>query len=224
MRENNKKDINKKDKQGKVWPVVLCLLLAGGLFMLLLNVETKQLAQYETGNVVVAIADVADGTEITKDNLTKLFVVEERPVTNIPEAAYLDLKDLIGQYAQSGINKGSMVTKSMLGELSADYTDAVLLGVNMEALEQSVAGTLRAGDKIDIYTVKTEEEDVVVVEKALDSITIDRSYTNSGVSIVKEDRTSIAQYITIPVHKDAVGAFYEALENRRIEIVKHPDK
>ena len=208
--------------QGKVWPIVLCLLLAGGVFFLLLNVETRQLAQYEKGNVVVAIADVAEAKEVTEDNIAELFALEERPLQDIPEAAYLEPEDLIGQFAQSGIDSGSIITKSMLGELRAEYGDAVLLGVNMEALAQSVAGTLRAGDKIDIYTVKVEEDDSVTVEKALGNVVIERSYTSAGAAILKEDDSSIAQYITIPVHKDAVGTFYQALEDRRIEIVKHP--
>lgn len=222
MKENKQKNGMKREGQSKVWPIILCLLLAGGLFVLLLNIEMKQLAQYEKGNVVVAIADVTESKEVTEENLSEYFSVEERPLEDIPEAAYLELEDLIGQYVQSGIDAGSMITKSMLGELRADHGDAVLLGVNMEALAQSVAGTLRAGDKIDIYTVKVEEDDNVTVEKALSNVIIERSYTSAGVAIVKDDNTSIAQYITIPVHKDAVGTFYQVLEDRRIEIVKHP--
>ena len=208
MKTNLKKS-RSKDVQGKVWLVVLCLLFAGGIFALLLSVEARQLAKYEKGSVVVAISDVADSKEITKENLTEYFALEERPLSDIPKAA-------------CAIDAGSMITKSMVGELQAGYKDAVLLGVNMEALAQSVAGTLRTGDVIDIYTVKAEEDDSVVVEKALGSVTIDRSYTSAGVAILKEDDSSIAQYITIPVHKDAVGIFYQALEDRRIEIVKHP--
>ena len=222
MKTNRQKNMSNKEKQGKAWPVVLCLLLAVGIFALLLNVESKQLAQYEKGSVVVAIADVADSKEITEENLTELFAIEERPLSDIPSAAYLELEQLVGQYAQSGIDAGSMITESMLGELSENYGNAVLLGVNMEALEQSVAGTLRAGDEIDIYTVMVDEEDNVIVEKALSNVTIERSYTSAGVAIVKDDNDSIAQYITIPVHKDAVGTFYQALEERRVEIVKHP--
>ena len=222
MKENKQKNGMKRDGQSKVWPIILCLLLAGGLFVLLLNIEMKQLAQYEKGNVVVAIADVTESKEVTEENLSEYFSVEERPLEDIPEAAYLELEDLIGQYVQSGIDAGSIITKSMLGELRADHGDVVLLGVNMEALAQSVAGTLRAGDKIDIYTVKVEGDDNVTVEKALSGVIIERSYTSSGVAIVKDDNTSIAQYITIPVHKDAVGTFYQSLEDRRIEIVKHP--
>lgn len=222
MKTNKQKNMSNKEKQGKAWPVVLCLVLAVGIFVLLLNVESKQLAQYEKGSVVVAIADVADSKEITEENLTELFAIEERPLSDIPAAAYLELDELVGQYAQSGIDAGSMITKSMLGELGENYGNAVLLGVNMEALEQSVAGTLRAGDEIDIYTVMVDEEDNVIVEKALSNVTIERSYTSAGVSILKDDRDSIAQYITIPVHKDAVGLFYQALEDRRVEIVKHP--
>ena len=222
MKTNKQINMGNKEKQGRAWPVVLCLLLAGGIFALLLNVETKQMAQYEKGGVVVAIADVADCKEITEENLNELFAVVERPLADIPAAAYLELDELVGQYTQSGIDAGSMVTESMFGTLNENYGNAVLLGVNMEALEQSVAGTLRAGDEIDIYTVMVDKEDNVIVEKALSSVTVERSYTSAGVAIVKDDNTSIAQYITIPVHKDAVGTFYQALEDRRIEIVKHP--
>lgn len=222
MKTKNEIENRKKNKQGKVWPVVLCILLAAGVFALLLNVEARQLAQYEKGNVVVAVAEIADGTEITEENLAELFAVEERPLTDIPDAAYLEAEDLLGQYTQSGIDAGSMITQSMLGELRKSYGDSVLLGVNMEALAQSVVGTLRAGDLIDIYTVIIEEDQNVLVEKALENVTIERSYTSAGAAILKDDKDSIAQYITIPVNKDAVGLFYQSLENRRIEIVKHP--
>lgn len=222
MKTNNENDNHKKNRQGKVWPVVLCLLLAAGVFALLLNVEARQMAQYEKGSVVIAIADVPEAKEITEKNLAELFAVEERPLTDIPDAAYLKPEELIGQYAQNSIDTGSMITKSMVGELRKDFGDSVLLGVNMEALDQSVAGTLRAGDVIDIYTVKVDEEKNVLVEKALENVTIERSYTSSGAAILKEDDTSISQYVTIPVHQDAVGLFYQSLENRRIEIVKHP--
>ena len=218
--------INKQEKKGKIskaWPVVLCLLLAGGVFVFLLKVETRQLARYEKGNVVVAATQVAAKTEITEDNLTTFFAVEERYLSDVPEASYLKPKDLVGQYVLTGIDAGSVITKSMLGELGEDWGDAVQLSVNMETLEHSVAGTLRAGDEIDIYTVKIDEEKDVIVEKVLGSVMIERSYTGAGAPILKEDNSSIAKYITISVHKDAVETFYRALENRRIEIVKHPN-
>jgi len=213
--------VNKmKENQRKVWPIVLCLLLAAGLYVFLLNMEIRQLAEFEKGNVIVAVENIVENTEITKENLSLLFTVEERTLTEIPQAACMDLDDLTGQYVQGNIDKGSVITESMLGTLKAKQEDSVLLGINMESLAQSVVGTLRAGDKIEIYTVKTVEEKEVVVEKAIANVTVERSYTGSGASILKEDNTSIAQYITIPVHKDAVGVVYEALENRRIEIVK----
>ena len=49
MNTKNKIEKNKTSKQGKVWPVVLCLLLAAGIFLLLLNVEKRQMAQFEKG-------------------------------------------------------------------------------------------------------------------------------------------------------------------------------
>lgn len=218
MTKNNQKT----KKTGKVWPIVLSLLLAVGVFVLLLNVEAKKLATYEKGSVVVALIDVSEAKEITEKNLTDYFTLEERPLADIPQAAFLTLEDVLGQYTQSGIDAGSVITKSMLGELRADRGEAVLLGVNMESLAHSVAGTVRVGDVIDIYTVKVEEDESVTVEKVLGLVTVERSYTSAGVPIEMDDTTSIAQYITIPVHKDAVGTFYQSLEDCRIEIVKHP--
>ena len=212
----------KKSKQPKAWPILVCFLSAMLLFLLLLNIEKRQLAQYEKGSVVVAIADVAAGREITEKNLAELFAVKERPLTDIPEAAYVRAEDLIGQYVQGGINAGSMVTHSMLGELQKDLGDSVLLGVNMETLAQSVAGTLRAGDVIDIYRVMEDGAEKVVAEKVLGNVTIERSYTSSGIPILKEDDTSIAQYITIPVHQEAVGLFFQSLGEHQIQVVKHP--
>ncbi len=98
--EKNQKSRNERERQTKAWPVILCLLFAVGVFVLLLNVEARQLAQYEKGSVVVAITDVAESKEITEENLTEYFAVEARALSDIPQAAYLDLEELVGQYAQ----------------------------------------------------------------------------------------------------------------------------
>lgn len=215
----------KKPGKGKerIWPVLVCLFLAVALFLLLLNVEKRQLENFQKGYVVVAIEDVADDTEITPENVTQYLALEERTMRDIPEAAYTDIQAVTGLYAEGGIDKGSMVTKNMFGKLGGLSDNEVLLSVDMESLDQSVAGTLRAGDLIDLFAVDKEADQEVSVAEVLSGVVIERSYTGSGISIQKEDTTSIAQYVTIPIHKDAVEAFYEALENKKIQIVKHPD-
>ncbi len=219
-------NVNKKEKSimGKAWPVMLCLLLSLGVFLFLLNMEKKELSKYEKGQAVIAAASIKGSTEITSENVKTLFKVSERPLTDIPDRAYVTVEELVGQYVQHDMDAGVVVTKSMTGELNPLQKDHVLLAVNMEALDRSVAGTLRAGDEIDLYTVETNAVKEVLVEKVLEKVKIIRSYTGTGGAILKEDAASIAQYITIPVHKDAVGTFYKALENKKIGIVKYPDK
>lgn len=215
----------KQSKEGKKYavPALIGLVLAIVLFITLINVEVKMLADYEESLVVVANEAIAENTEISEANVATYFTLESRRVTDVPEHAYTALEDMVGSFVQSDIDKGSMITEAMLGELQVREKDTVLLGINMEEMEQSIVGTLRVGDLIDVYTVKTEENEEVVVEQALTGITVDRSYTGTGAAITKEDTSSIAQYITIPIHKDAVGVLYEALENRRVEIVKHAE-
>ena len=72
---NKTKRANRKEKKGNVWPVLISLLLAFGIFALLLNVEARKLAQYEKGSVVVAAMDVSEAKEITKENLTEYFTL-----------------------------------------------------------------------------------------------------------------------------------------------------
>ncbi len=223
MNKVNQRTGKKKEGTGKVWAMILCLLLAGGIFAFLLNMEVKELSKYDKGYVVIAAKSLMGNTEITQENMAELFQIVERPLTDIPEAAYLDINTFAGQYVKHDIDAGSMITESMIGELTEGYAGQVLLGINMGSLEQSVTGTLRAGDKIAIYTVETVENEEVLVEKVLGEVTIVRSYTGSGTAILKEDENAIAQHIIIPVHKEAVGVFYAALENKKIEIVKHPE-
>ncbi len=218
-------NVNKKEKSimGKAWPVMLCLLLSIGVFMFLLNMEKKELERYEKGQVVTVATSIKKHTEITEENVKTLFKMAERPLTDIPDTSYANMEELVGQYVQHDMDAGVVVTKSMTGELNPLQKDHVLLAVNMEALDRSVAGTLRAGDEIDLYTVETNAVKEVLVEKVLEKVKVTRSHTGTGGAILKEDATSIAQYITIPVHKDAVETFYKALENKKIEIVKYPD-
>lgn len=219
-----KKDTNvirMKKKETKLWPVAVCLLLALTLFVFLLSVQKRQLDAYEKEVVVVALTDIRKNTEITVENVGTLFTLEECPVEVIPEAAYTRVEELVGCYVVNDIDCASMVTESMVGEFVTISEDTVLLSIDMGKLDQNVAGTLRAGDKIDLYTVRTLETEEVRVEKPLEGILIDRSYDSSGKAIAKDDETAIAQYITIPIHKEAVAALYKALENRTVEIVKH---
>ena len=63
--------IKKKQDGGKkhTLPVILGMVLAVVLFITLLNVETKMLAEYEEGMVAVAAGPIEENTEITKENI-----------------------------------------------------------------------------------------------------------------------------------------------------------
>ena len=69
--------IKKKQQDGgkkHTLPVILGMVLAVVLFITLLNVETKMLAEYEEGMVAVATGPIEENTEITKENLNQYFI------------------------------------------------------------------------------------------------------------------------------------------------------
>ncbi len=113
-------------------PIILGIVLAVVLFITLLNVEAKMLAEYEEGMVVVAAGPIEENMEITKDNLNQYFILESRPLNDIPKLAYVRLEDIVGSYVQNNIDEGSMLTKSMLGELQVPKKDTVLLGISLK--------------------------------------------------------------------------------------------
>lgn len=211
----------------KIWHILVCLLVAAALYIALYYSLVMALQNYETGTVVIASMDIPENVEITEENYAMYFTTMEMEAIKIPESAFKTAGALNGTYVTNDIDKGAIITRSMVDVMdnyTESYKDAKIVTVSTSDLEQSVAGTLRAGDIIDIYSVDTTEVSEGKRYKATlldEGVSIIRSYDASGVAIKKDDTTSIAQIVLIPMASGDVEGFLEGLEKGSIKLVKH---
>lgn len=124
--------------------------------------------------------------------------------------------------AQSGLCRGKMSSGiickvwNIKGSLNVnvDYV------INTSSLDQNVAGTLRAGDVIDVYVVEEQDDEYIAIQIGSER-SVERSYDSSGTAITRDDTQTVAQVVTIPMPSSDTAYFLEELEKGTVKIVKY---
>lgn len=190
------------------------------VYLILLNVEKNALSNYEKGSVLAAQKDIIHGVVFTKENIPLYFEEVQIDQRLIPSAAVTDKEQLIGMLAGFNIDKGSILTSSMLNmqnEEIAAMKQPVIAGFKADDLFQVVSGTLRTGDKINIYTV---EEDFKTAYLVWENILVQQVFDTAGVTILAQDQNTAAARINILLEQDSVEQFYSELARGSLRVVK----
>ena len=197
----------------------LCLLLSGCLFRSPSDLyeQPAKSAGYEQLNQT--ISDIKSGLEAEFG-----VGVENAVIVSGNNTATIQLQDLDGD----GERESAVTFMRLPG-----VENAIKIYIFRQMGETYAVSGIVEGDGAALYSVDyvdlngSGKKEIVVNWQVSTGVYKLGAYTldegTKPVTIQKEDTTSIAQYITIPLHKDAVEAFYEALENKKIQIVKHPD-
>lgn len=237
----------KKEKKEKrsILPgvIIVSLLVAAVVYAVLINAEKTALSDYEKGTVYVTTKPVPKGTLITADYITQ----KEIDKSLIPSEAVSspeDLTDLISVYA---IDQGSIITTGMftaVNDITKDMTQPVVAGFKADDLYQVVGGVLRSGDRINIYQVDenankgdtsqslantdpdTEEDwpetslDPDTASLVWGDVFVQEVFDSAGAVISTSDATTPAQRVNIYMDNDNVAAFYAALAQGSLRVVK----
>lgn len=152
-KERKARETNKGDSKLRI--AMISFVVAILLFMVLLTVQNHFLNGEEKAAVVVAIQDVPDGLLLTEEIMPEYFAMELRSADEIPETAFRSGQALAGMVVINEIPAKSIITGSSVtaNDYSAEIEDPVELSIDVTKLGQAVAGTLRAGDRIDIQAV-----------------------------------------------------------------------
>lgn len=196
------------------------LLAAVIVFCIMLNVEKNAMAAYEKGKILVASGNIAKGTVLTAENANEYLEEKEMERSLIPQAAIVDPEQIYQQMTVQMLDKGTVITASMLQDLDKmlqDMTEPVIAGFKAEDLYQVASGTLRSGDRIHIYTVDPDTQSTYLV---WENIFIREVFDGSGVMIGAEDKVTAAQRINILMEKENVEQFYSELAAGSLRVVK----
>lgn len=235
-------DTMKKEKKEKrsILPgvIIASLLVAVVVYAVLLNAEKTVLSDYEKGLVYVTTKPVPKGTLVTADYVTQ----KEVDKSLIPSGA-VNPEDLTGLISVYAVDQGSIITTGMftaVNDITKDMTQPVVAGFKADDLYQVVGGVLRSGDRINIYQVNenankgdtsqslantddnwTEaSSDTEAASLVWGNVFVQEVFDSAGAVISTSDTTTPAQRVNIYMDNDNVAAFYAALAQGSLRVVK----
>ena len=109
---------------------------------------------------------------------------------------------------------GGMFEK--MTDILGKMEEPVVAGLKADDLYQVVGGTLRAGDRIHIYSVTGEKEAVLIWE----NVYVKEVFDQTGNRIESGNSVAAAQRINIYLDKADVIGFYSELASGAMRVVK----
>ncbi len=164
---NVRKDSTKhvKEKAG-IWvlaAIFISLLLFGILCYFQAKLAEGDRKYYKT--VYLAAKEIPEGTEITDENLLEYVTATEMDIRVIPSDYITEtgdnknIKELVGQFADKKYLEKDVITLEGFEKYNAreGMNNPVEVSFAVSGVEQVVAGTLREGDTINIYAIRTRD-------------------------------------------------------------------
>lgn len=205
----------------KVKGIVIVIVIAAAIFGILVAIERNAVNQYERVEMAVAVKEVPKGTKLTEENVGEYFEMRKCDASLNTQYNIKELGELEGKYLNRQIYANTIVH-------AYDFSDSdfkneaikekVLVSFGVGSLADSLSGTLRMGDVVNIYVVHAQTGEIssltgypVIIEEAFDS---------SGILIGAGDKTSIATNFNISVDKSDESAFYEIIATGNVKVVK----
>ena len=200
--KDEKKTVTKKKKSGNVKAklisvlkvVVLPALFAGVVVCgLYLSMQNKLEAE--------SLKNVAANTYVKAEDMDKYFETVAVEKTAIPTSAYSTISDLPkdGFYIDRAMTKSQMIlqTDILTKDLVMDKYKAgyEITSFAAESFDDSVNGSLRKGDIVDVYAVDPATEMLTLMAE---NVYVSEVYDNAGKKITEDDgvATSFTVWVT----------------------------
>lgn len=212
----------KKQKQKNnilLGAIILGLIVSVIIYVVMLNAEKNALSAYEKGSIYVAAKPIPKGTVISDVNCGYYFELTELDKSVISPNAVTDINQLIGMIPQSTIDEGTFVTRGMFQHIDTIISEMeapVIAGFTVDDLYQVVGGTLRAGDRIHIYSVDQENNAKLIWS----NVYVQQVFDNIGINIPNSDSSTAAQRINVYMDNSDIAQFYSELTLGSLRVVK----
>ena len=211
-------------KYKNLWLGVASVVLALLLFCVLLLVQ-KSMQEEPVYEPVLCVKETIDARVVmTEENVSQYIEIKEVPIHFIPDKSMRELSDLYGKIFLTSVTKGSILTDGMCESFNKDYQNydcLTWISVPVKELYEGVAGTIRKGDYVDIYTLWKEDEKMYS-QLLLEHVRVQETFSAQGTSI-RENGEGLSQLIVVPVEKGQVAAFYEMLARGNVRIAKYEE-
>ena len=179
--------------------------------------QRQALADFEKREIYVAVSDIPKGVVITEENASQYIAVKSVDAGCVPESALTDYRTLSGMSPEYDIDKGTLLTTGMFSDsddVLTAMTSPVLAGFKTEDLAKAVSGSLRAGDRIDIYSANPETGEEILL---CSDVYVECGYDSSGNAVCGD---AAAVMFNVYLESEDAFAFYGGLRNGYMYVVK----
>lgn len=226
-REVTRQERNRRNNMKRI---TISALVAFILFIALTIIQSSILNQETKVTVYQVQKDIYNGTKVTEDNFNEYFATKAVQASLIPDGYITDSSLIIGKFVNRDYKARDVITVDGLNDSEALYNSniehPVKLSFSIGNLSDSVSGTIREGDYINIYGMRNghnEAGEVIIATNAMYTfkhIYIEKAYNNSGDIIDSADKDSEALMFTIIIEEDDVALFNEMIANCNLKLVK----
>lgn len=218
MRERKKRETRRNPSRLRVGSVLAALVASVAVFVAMVQMEKNILTRYEKGVIYTAAKEIPKGQLITEENYQQYFKEQQLDKSCIPQTALSLPGQAGGLAAVFDIEPGVLLTSGMFQELDtilAEMEKPVVAGFKAEDIYQVAGGVLRAGDRVNIYSVKEGETVLVWAE-----VFVQQVFDASGTTIANGDAVTAAQRINVYLNESEVPEFYTELAGGSLRVVK----
>ena len=218
MREKKSRERRRMPSRLRVESVLAALVASIAVFVAMVQLERSILTRYEKGAIYTAVKEIPKGQMITEDNYLQYFREQQLDLSSIPQTALSSPEQAAGLTAVFDIEPGVLLTSGMFQELDAilvGMEKPVVAGFKAEDIYQVAGGVLRAGDRVNIYSVKEGETVLVWAE-----VFVQQVFDASGTTIANGDTVTAAQRINVYLDEAEVPEFYAELAGGSLRVVK----
>ena len=225
MKILKKKQKSPIEKKKSILPgaILAGLIAAVIIYAVMLNAEKNLLTDFEKGTVYTAVKEIPKGQLITEKNRGEYFKLQELDVKLIPKTAVRTPEEISGLVPKYDIEQNTLLTIGMfddLNEITKNMENPVIAGFKAEDLYQVAGGVLRSGDRIHVYKVEEQGENLGNASLVWEDVYIADVFDSAGNRIGNDDTVTAAQRVNVYLDKDDVELFYSELAKGSLRTAK----
>lgn len=163
-RRKEEKDKEPEEK-GRVKLFLIIGIVGIVVYIALLAIQGRMLERHKepTEAVYTAAVSIPENTHITKENVDDYFVLADRVKTSLPEGFIGEKQkaDLLDTFLSREYAEKDVVTQkglSKIKDIRKSIENPIEISFGVTNLAQVVGGTIRAGDRINIYSIRETEQ------------------------------------------------------------------
>lgn len=218
MGERKKKERRRNPSRLRMGSILAALVASVAVFAAMIQMEKSILTRYEKGVIYTAVKEIPKGQLITEENYRQYFREQQLDLSCIPQTALSSPEQAAGLTAVYDIEPGVLLTGGMFQKMDTileGMEKPVVAGFKADDIYQVAGGVLRAGDRVNIYSVKNGETVLVWAE-----VFVQQVFDASGTSIANGDAVTAAQRINVYLDEAEVSDFYAELASGSLRVVK----